>query len=288
MEKKAISLQQLEAALRDMGRWIREKLAGYIKEPAAEGGAGYVLTTNGAGGRSWARVKNEGGLSDVRINGSSVVDENGVAEIPYASGSAYGLVRTGSAENGEISVETTDGRQILRYPVAGAAGLKGRKAQGSQYGGTVDASNFDAAVKAAMTDGIGAAWTADEQTAARARMGAVSLADVLNATAMVKLWENASWSSGFAGQTIAVDLSGYDFYMVTAVASTTSQYVISTIVPAGNGGLLSYAWGDSGAAVHRSFVRVTNGIQFYGAYFNKNGSTEHIMPFQIYGIKGVK
>lgn len=110
----------------------------------------------------------------------------------------------------------------------------------------------------------------------------------MGAVIITKLWENASPTSSFAGQTIAVDLSGYDFYMVTAVASTTSQYVISTIVPAGNGGLLSYAWGDSGAAVHRSFVRVANGIQFYGAYFNKNGSTEHIMPFQIYGIKGVK
>lgn len=53
MEKKAITLQQLEEALRDLTRWIRDKLAGYMEEPAAEGKSGYVLTTNGAGGRSW-------------------------------------------------------------------------------------------------------------------------------------------------------------------------------------------------------------------------------------------
>lgn len=53
MEKKAITLQQLEEALRDLTRWIRDKLAGYMEEPAAEGESGYVLTTNGAGGYSW-------------------------------------------------------------------------------------------------------------------------------------------------------------------------------------------------------------------------------------------
>lgn len=53
MTKKAITLQQMEEALRDFTRWLRDKLAGYMEEPAAEGKSGYVLTTNGAGGRSW-------------------------------------------------------------------------------------------------------------------------------------------------------------------------------------------------------------------------------------------
>ena len=55
MDKKAITLQQLEEALRDLTRWIKDKLSGYIAEPAAEGKSGYVLTTNGAGGRSWEK-----------------------------------------------------------------------------------------------------------------------------------------------------------------------------------------------------------------------------------------
>lgn len=120
-------------------------------------------------------------VADVQINGSSIVDENGVADIPYAGSSVYGLVRLGSSANGEIHTGNTNGRIILRYPVTSTNGLKGRKTQGSQYGGVVDASNFDNAVKIAMTDGVGAVWTEDEQAAARARMGAVSLAEVLAA-----------------------------------------------------------------------------------------------------------
>ena len=53
MDKKAITLEQMEEALRDLTRWIKDKLTGYIAEPAAEGKSGYVLKTNGAGGRSW-------------------------------------------------------------------------------------------------------------------------------------------------------------------------------------------------------------------------------------------
>ena len=116
---------------------------------------------------------------DVQINGASIVDETGIAEIPYTSSSGYGLVRVGTAANGEMSVGNTNGRSILRYPVISTNGLKNRKSQGTQYGGVVDGSNFDLAVKTAMTDGVGTAWTDAEQKAARARMGAVSAADVL-------------------------------------------------------------------------------------------------------------
>jgi hypothetical protein len=45
----------------------------------------------------------------------------------------------------------------------------------------VSSKNFDLAVKVAMTDGVGEAWTEEEQAAARARMGAVSLEEVLAA-----------------------------------------------------------------------------------------------------------
>lgn len=56
MDKKAVTLQQVEEALRDLSRWIKDKLTGYMAEPAAEGKSGYVLTTNGAGGRSWEYI----------------------------------------------------------------------------------------------------------------------------------------------------------------------------------------------------------------------------------------
>lgn len=126
--------------------------------------------------------EDEGGkVEDVQANGASILDENGVANIPYTANGVYGLVRVGNSANGEMSVGNTNGRSILRYPVASKTGLQNRKSQGTQYGGVVDCSNFDTAVKTAMTDGVGAEWTEAEQTAARARMGAVSLQEVLDA-----------------------------------------------------------------------------------------------------------
>lgn len=89
MDKKAITLQQLEEALRDLARWIRDKLSGYVAEPNAEGKSGYVLTTNGAGGRSWEAQKSAasivvGGTTpegpalwfDTGEDGTLVLDEN--------------------------------------------------------------------------------------------------------------------------------------------------------------------------------------------------------------------
>lgn len=101
------------------------------------------------------------------------------------------------------------------------------------------------------------------------------------------LWKNASPTSSFSGQTITVDLSVYDFYLVTAMASTSSQYVVSNMSPVDNGGLLSFSWGDNAAPVHRSYVRTSGGIQFYGAYYNKAGNQSYLLPYKIYGIKGV-
>lgn len=125
----------------------------------------------------------DGAVNDVQINGSSVVDENGVATIPIITNTkgGLGLVRTGNSSNGNIYVGNNNGNMVLLYPVAGATGLSNRKAQGSQYSGVVASSNFDLAVKLAMTDGVGEVWTEEEQASARARMGAVSLDEVLEA-----------------------------------------------------------------------------------------------------------
>ena len=68
MDKKAITLEQMEEALRDMTRWIQNKLKSYIAEPAAEGKSGYVLTTNGAGGRSWEYIPGAGQKPDKTLS----------------------------------------------------------------------------------------------------------------------------------------------------------------------------------------------------------------------------
>lgn len=123
-----------------------------------------------------------GKVQDVTVNGASIVDENGVAIIPIVSTSGgLGLVKVGKTSNGVIGMGSNNGQTILLYPVANSTGMKERKSQGSQYSGVIASSNFDLAVKIAMTDGVGEAWTEEEQAAARERMGAVSLAEVLAA-----------------------------------------------------------------------------------------------------------
>lgn len=115
---------------------------------------------------------------DVQIDGKSIV-QNGVAEIPlctktkgaglisidaypnngglYRANNATGLIRIVSATNNQI-----DERRNHFCPIV--------------------PETIDYAVKAAMCDGKGVAWTADEQTAARERMGIYDWEDILDVT----------------------------------------------------------------------------------------------------------
>ena len=100
---------------------------------------------------------------DVRINGESIV-QDGVAEIPILNtdNGQFGVVKTrkliygiGANVNGELFVHEANNVSIDYR---------------QQYR-AITPYAMDYAVKAAMCDGKGAAWTADEQAAARERMG---------------------------------------------------------------------------------------------------------------------
>lgn len=92
-------------------------------------------------------------------------------DIPYANDKTAGVViikgRSGSGM--EIGA---DG--VLKSYSADNATITSRGSSRMQ----LSPSNMDFAVKAAMTDGKGNAWTEEEKTAGRARMGAVSSDDV--------------------------------------------------------------------------------------------------------------
>ena len=105
---------------------------------------------------------------DVQINGKSIV-QNGTAEIPLC---------TKTKEAGLISIDTYSSNGGL-HRANGATGLiRIASATNNQIDERrnqfcpIVPETIDYAVKAAMCDGKGAAWTADEQTAARERMGA--------------------------------------------------------------------------------------------------------------------
>lgn len=112
---------------------------------------------------------------DVRINGESIV-QDGVAEIPISSHDTLGLVYTDNSAGGYTTgLMNQQGR--LKVNTASIDDVNKRRLRKE-----IDCSNFDYAVKAAMCDGKGAAWTADEQAAARERMGVGDYAVIISTT----------------------------------------------------------------------------------------------------------
>lgn len=121
----------------------------------------------------WA---DDGGSNlDVRINGESIV-QDGVAEIPISSHDTLGLVYTDNSAGGYTTgLMNEKGR--LKVNTASIDDVNKRRLRKE-----IDCSNFDYAVKAAMCDGKGAAWTAEEQAVARERMGMNEWEDVITYT----------------------------------------------------------------------------------------------------------
>lgn len=150
---------------------------------------------------------------DVRINGESIV-QDGVAEIPISSHDTLGLVYTDNSAGGYTTgLMNQQGR--LKVNTAGIDDVNKRRLRKE-----IDCSNFDYAVKAAMCDGKGAAWTAEEQASARDRMGAwTTIADIT-------LAEDANSIDG-------VSIQGYRKYSVVVLLSqiiATDCYIQPRIV----------------------------------------------------------
>lgn len=121
--------------------------------PGKDGSDANVTAENIQSALGYAPVK------DVQVAGSSVL-EDGVANVPIANKGGLGV-----SSVDDYSIGTTDAGVLFLY---------------NSRNGDIDARsaniavtpyNLDYAVKAAMCDGKGAAWTAAEQKAARDRMG---------------------------------------------------------------------------------------------------------------------
>jgi hypothetical protein len=114
------------------------------------------------------KVDLTGVVKGVSANGTALTpDANGNVNIPAAGNNVYGLIRQLSQNISGIGYY----QGAIYLQAATQAGITARSGQyGVGYGGITPA-NLDIAVKATMTDGIGAAWTPSEQSAARARMG---------------------------------------------------------------------------------------------------------------------
>lgn len=119
------------------------------------------------------------GISDVKINGESIV-EDGVAEIPIANrDNVFGVVKTIPYEfwGTGVGASNNDG-QLRLYP----ASEKNIDARQKINISPISVNNLDYAIKAAMCDGKGVAWTVDEQANARKRMGTLDTQDMIDIT----------------------------------------------------------------------------------------------------------
>lgn len=115
-------------------------------------------------------------------------------------------------------------------------------------------------------------------------------------TTIVKLWENASPTSSFAAQTIALDLSEYSMIFCNCRLSTEYATIVPTNpIPVG-ADYGAYAYGlAAGYPVRRTYRATATGVVFeegmkYTSFgsSNVNGSNGSLIPVEIYGIKGVQ
>lgn len=122
-------------------------------EPGKDGSDAEVTAENIQSALGYAPVK------DVQIAGTSILAD-GVANVPIASRTAPGAV---GVDNYSIGVTDTNRLFLYGSRIGDIDARSGNIA--------IDPLHLDYAVKAAMCDGKGAAWTSTEQAAARSRMG---------------------------------------------------------------------------------------------------------------------
>lgn len=128
-------------------------------------------------------------VGDVQINGTSIV-KDGVAEIPLCTTSkAPGLIAIDIYSNSGGLYRANNDTGLIRIAKASDNSLTERK---NEFCPVVP-RNLDYAVKSAMCDGKGVAWKAEEQAAARDRIGIDEYEDVLDVT----LEEDSSFSADF-------------------------------------------------------------------------------------------
>lgn len=138
-----------------------DKLDKPATPPSKAGKVLRVLAVNEDGTFTCEWAEDSSGVTDVKIVGNSIVTDS-VANVPFASVSDAGVVIV----KGDGVHVTSEG--VLRVSRAVDSQIDARS---SVYNAIVP-RNIDHAVKMAMCDGKGGAWTEDEQAAARDRMGA--------------------------------------------------------------------------------------------------------------------
>ena len=106
----------------------------------------------------------------------------------------------------------------------------------------------------------------------------------------VVVWENSAPTSNFVAQTLAIDLSGYDFFGVVSMFSTGSQYLIKMqVFPVVLNAdyILEITGRGSTATGGRRMSYTSNGLAFQQGTYDGTNEDTHLIPYIIYGMKGL-
>lgn len=110
---------------------------------------------------------------------------------------------------------------------------------------------------------------------------------------MELLWENASPTSEFAAQTISVDTSGYEFFLIRYRISTGSAIRADFLISK-DGTYRTFIAGGSSANggiaynIARDITITDSSIAFTVGSANAIDAAAVVIPIKIYGIKGVQ
>ena len=116
-------------------------------------------------------------------------------------------------------------------------------------------------------------------------------ADISEAGAMSAwelLWTNASPTSAFAAQTVALDLSGYDAVLIDVnCAYELPDFGTCFVCMVGRGGFMDVWASSQNNKYSREATVASTGVTFGQGYFGTGANNNCAIPYRIYGIKGV-
>ena len=119
------------------------------------------------------------------------------------------------------------------------------------------------------------------------KSGTQAIGTALAGLDMDLLWKNASPTSGFNAQTVAIDLSSYKFIHVICRWTTSSNPADDGIQKTSMVGYADYIYGYGESSNRRRFMRSSNtGVYFSnGRSSNSQADSSSCVPEFIYGIK---
>lgn len=194
-------------------------------------------------------------VKDVQVAGSSVLD-GGVAKVPIAQVDAPGVVSIPSPQDSGIWNDNGS----LKISYATDAEISGRLGKRK----AIVCANMDYAMKAALCDGKGAAWTEAEQKAARERMGAVGLDD---GNTSANLYDSSLQTEKTIAPHYYVNGAPYATTQYDAMWNCTAPISVSPstmytlgIVPA-----YHYVYANEDIMIVKPWSHAGSGVHFYDA-----------------------